>query len=90
MTATRQKKLEYIRSFGPYALDQAVTAMLARKESNWLTDDQIDDITSQMVSDARWTQHHNMRERELAQSRRALAYTDAGRVYSALASEGAR
>jgi hypothetical protein len=93
MTATRRRKLEFIRSFGPYALEQAVTQMLSRKEAPWLTDEQIDDITSQMVSDVRYTQHHNMRERRRAMSRRertlgdilqaeinrrAVAYLDAG------------
>lgn len=83
MNATREKKLKFIRSFGPYALEQAVTKMLDRKEAPWLTDEQIDDITSQMVSDARWTQHHDMREREKARARRVLAYVDAGPVRGA-------
>jgi hypothetical protein len=75
MNATRQKKLEYIRSFGQFALQEAVAAMLRRKEAPWLTDEQIDDITEQMVSDARWTQHNNMRNRS-----RVHAYVDAGPV----------
>lgn len=63
MTATREKKLQFIRSFGPLALEKAVTDMLRRKESVWLTDDQVDDLTEQMVSDARWSQHVQMRNR---------------------------
>jgi hypothetical protein len=68
MSATRERKLEFIRSFGVFQLEQSVSAMLQRKKSPWLTDEQIDDITDQLVSDARWTQHHNMRERSKARA----------------------
>lgn len=70
MTATREKKLQFIHSFGPLALERAVTDMLRRKEAMWLTDDQIDDLTEKMVSDARYTQHVNMRNRAITSARR--------------------
>lgn len=60
---TRAKKIDFIRSFGPYALEKAVEDILRRKEARWLTDEQIDDITEKMVSDARFTQHLNMQNR---------------------------
>lgn len=91
MTATRKRKLEFIRSFGIFALEQAVTQMLSRKEAPWLTDEQIDDITSQMVSDARYTQHYNMRERRRALARRTIAHIDTLSVRGAsLAEEAGR
>lgn len=63
MNATRERKLQFINSFGYNALERAVVEMLRRKEAPWLTDDQIDDIASKMVDDARFTHHLSIRNR---------------------------
>ena len=70
-TSTRERKIEFIRSCGHNALEKAASEMLRRKEASWLTDEQIDEITSQLVSDARYWQHHAMRERAKSKSRAA-------------------
>lgn len=70
MNATRERKLQFINSFGRYALIDAVSEMVRRKEAPWLTDEQIDDIASKMVEDARITQRMNIRNRRAFDVRR--------------------
>ena len=70
MNATRERKLQFINSFGRYALRDAVAEMVRRKEAPWLTDEQIDDVASKMVEDARITHRMNIRNRRAFDMRR--------------------
>lgn len=79
MTSTREHQIKFIKSFGTFnAIEKLVLEMLASEGVNFLTDDQIKAMTSKRVRDARYTQHHNMRERKKAVERRTLVYLDAG------------
>ena len=70
MQSTRERKIEFIESFGRNGLASAVSEMLAREGEYFLTDEQIDALASMRVNDARITQHHDMRERARAADRR--------------------
>lgn len=74
MNATREKKLQFIHSLGPGALEAAVLKMLRRKEAPWLTDEQIDQITEEAVHDERYRRQHNARERQRAFRRASLPF----------------
>jgi hypothetical protein len=50
---SRERKLKWIDTFGRYALETAVTAIMAKEGPDFLTDEQIDLITEKMVYDAR-------------------------------------
>lgn len=74
MNATREKKIKFIKRFGRNgftALRDAVAEIVAREGADFLTDEQIDAIASMRAADARYTQHHNMRERAKYQQRLA-------------------
>jgi len=75
--STRERKLRFINSFGRNGLREAVAEILAREGEAFLTDEQIDAIASMRVQDARFTQHHNMRERAKYQQRLAAKRTEA-------------
>lgn len=63
--ATRKKKLAFIRSFGPRALEQAIMAAVVRHGAEiFLTDDQLDEITSDQVASARSMSRHVIRNRK--------------------------
>lgn len=62
--ATRERKLKFIKSFGANAIRDAVIAALCRHgEEFFLTDEQIDDMTSTQVSDWRETGRRNRQNR---------------------------
>jgi hypothetical protein len=60
---TRERKIRFLEC-GYKSIRQAVYEMLFVKGPDWLTDEQIDDLTSKCVSDWRFTQHFNMRNRK--------------------------
>jgi hypothetical protein len=66
--ATRERKERFIKSFdgvyGQTIRDRAV-ACIVRNGWSWLTDEQIDDITADLVSDARFTQRLNIRNHKI-------------------------
>ncbi|WEK50354.1 MAG: hypothetical protein P0Y66_22375 [Candidatus Kaistia colombiensis] len=71
MAASRKRQVEFMRSFGDGALMDAVAAMIRRHGPNWLTDEQIAEVVSQQVSDARWTARNTRRNRRLSSDRKA-------------------
>lgn len=75
MNATRERKIEYVNSFGPRAFRTLLTEMLCLEGDSFLTDDQIDRMASKQVEDARHWQHHNMRQRPAL--RAAMAHKEA-------------
>jgi hypothetical protein len=79
MTATREKKVDFIVSMGREAVESAVLTMLRRKEYPWFTDDQIDDLTTHLVEDLRLQSRFARQNREAAKRQRVIAYIDAGR-----------
>ncbi len=63
--ATREKRIKFIQSFGPYALRTCIMEALARiGEENFLTDDQLAEITEQQVQDARRWNSNTVRNRK--------------------------
>lgn len=63
---TRQRKVEFMASIGPYELQRAAERMVARYGARWLSDEQLDDIVSGAVAILRDRQHRNMRNRAIA------------------------
>lgn len=66
MTSTRERKLEFIASFGKDELASAAADMVRSKGPDFLTDAQIDEIASMKVEESRWRQQHKIRNRERA------------------------
>lgn len=64
--ATRDRKLEFIASFGRDELASMASEMVRRHGADFLTDAQIDEITSMKVEEERWLRHHKIRNRERA------------------------
>lgn len=72
VTATREKKLEFIRSFGRGAIESAIMAAVCRHGAeHFLTDDQLDDIVSDQVVNARRMSRQHVRNRLIQKSRAA-------------------
>lgn len=64
MKATRERKIKFIKSFGLNSLESTISrAVIRLGAENFLTDDQLDEITEQQVRDARSYQHFQMRNR---------------------------
>lgn len=63
MTASRERKIEYIKSFGMGNFDAILVKMICLHGLDFLTDDQIDAMASRQVKDARFNQHWTMRQR---------------------------
>ena len=62
--ATREKKLKFLRSFGRNALETAIMGAVHRYGAeHFLTDEQLDEITSEQVANARRTNQHVIRNR---------------------------
>lgn len=69
MKATRERKIKFIKSFGLYALEAAISEAVCRfGAENFLTDEQLDEITDEQVRNARKTQHFQMRNRKMARA----------------------
>jgi hypothetical protein len=71
MNATRERKLKFMADYGLVALRQAVMEMFAQHGSDWLTNEQIDDITSYQIRVCRQAQRMNRSNREITNARRA-------------------
>lgn len=64
--ATRERKERFIKSFEGAAVRDAamlVDRRLSRHGLSWLTDEQLDEITADLVSDARFSQTLRIRNR---------------------------
>lgn len=64
--ATRERKLKFINDCGPHTLRNLVIAALSVKGDDFLTDEQIDRLTSMQVEDERSRTHRNIRNRAAA------------------------
>jgi hypothetical protein len=69
---SRERKLKWIETFGRYALENAVTAILAIDGPDFLTDEQIDLITEKMVYDAREQTRRKIRNRNFYRAEAGL------------------
>lgn len=66
-TSTREKRIKFIQSFGPRAFRTAVMEALFRiGEEHFLTDEQLAEITSHHVSNARRWNSNTVRNRRAA------------------------
>lgn len=66
MEATREKKIAFIKSFGRRALETAISEAVYRiGAENFLTDEQLDEITSDQVAYAREAAKRNRRNRAI-------------------------
>lgn len=72
MQVSRSKKIRFVNEFGPYALMKAVEAAFLRHGPDWLTDEQLDEITKQQISDWR-EQRRRHRQSCKAHARRAMS-----------------
>lgn len=73
MTATREKKIAFIQSFGRTALKDRLSSMIDELGTDFLNDAQIALMTERQVEDARYTNRNTIRNREAirAELRRA-------------------
>lgn len=71
MAASRKRQVEFMRSFGDTALIDAVAALIRRHGPVWLTDEQLSEIVSRQVEDARRVARHNRRNRRQSSDRKA-------------------
>lgn len=64
-SATRERKIAFIKSFGRGSLEAAIMSAVSRiGAENFLTDDQLDEITSEQVRGARFAQKLNRENRK--------------------------
>ena len=63
MTASRERKIEYIKSFGMGNFEALLRRMVSLHGVDFLSDEQIDAMASRQVHDARFNQHWWMRQR---------------------------
>lgn len=67
--ATRERKLKFIKSFGRNALVDAIMEAVHRHGAeHFLTDEQLDDITSEQVANARSANRRTVRNRNAIRS----------------------
>jgi chromosome condensin MukBEF MukE localization factor len=65
--ATRERKLKFMHSFGRKALETAIMEAVHRfGVDNFLTDEQLEEIVSVQVSDARTDTRRRVRNRRIA------------------------
>lgn len=77
--ATREKKLAFIRSFGPKALETCIMEAVYRNGAeHFLTDEQLDEITSEQVANARSTNRRVIRNRNDLRDELARYRADGG------------
>lgn len=63
----REKRIKFIQSFGRNALETAIAAAVCRLGAeNFLTDEQLAEITEQQVQDARLWSRQTVRNRRVA------------------------
>lgn len=69
---TRERQERFIKSFDRYpgsTLDDAIGDCLRRHGTAWLTDEQIEEITSRTVDSARFSQRLRVRNRRASEAR---------------------
>lgn len=72
--ATRERKIKFFEGFGGNALEKAIMAAVYRHGAeHFLTDEQLDEITSEQVRDWRATQKRNRENRRVYAKQRAAA-----------------
>ena len=54
---TRERKIEYIKKSGPKTLDTLLSEMVAINGEDWLTDEQVEEMTNSLVKTRRSNQH---------------------------------
>jgi hypothetical protein len=86
MTASRERKIKFIESFGRRALETVVSELLCIEGHWFLTDDQVEQAVSKIVSDARERQHRRLRNRPLERAAAGLSPYDYRGEVPALAS----
>ncbi len=68
-SATRERKLEFMHSFGRRALETAIMEAVHRfGVDNFLTDEQLDEIVSVQVEDARADIRRRVRNRRISRT----------------------
>lgn len=68
-STTRERKLEFMHSFGRKALETAIMEAVCRfGADNFLTDEQLDEIVSVQVSDARAATRRRLRNRRISRA----------------------
>jgi hypothetical protein len=65
MNTTRERKIKFINSFGHNAMRTAVTEAYCRNGVDWLTDEQLDEIVRDQISNWKFTKRLNRRNREI-------------------------
>ena len=65
LKSARERKIRFMADFGGSALRAAVAAAFDRNGPAWLTDDQLNEIVSQAVSDWRFTQRLHRENRAI-------------------------
>lgn len=84
MRATRERKIEFINSFGARAFRTLLTEMICIEGDSFLTDEQIDRMVSKQVEDARRSQHITIRQRPALRARMAaIRANDTARLEAA-------
>lgn len=63
MSATRERKLKFIKSFGRHALKERLCSMIDEMGDDFLNDAQINLMTERQVEDARAMVRHVVRNR---------------------------
>lgn len=61
---TRERKAEWIRSFGISALENAVSEIIAKEGHDFLTDEQLDWVVSEIAAAARQSNRRMIRYRQ--------------------------
>lgn len=61
---TRERKAEWIRSFGISALENAVSGIIAKEGHHFLTDEQLDWVVSEIAATARQSNRRMIRYRQ--------------------------
>ncbi len=69
---TRERKIEWIETFGRNALRDVVSEILAIDGHHFLTDEQIEQITEKMAYDAREKTRRMVRNRNVARAAAGL------------------
>ena len=62
---TRARKISFIEGFGTRALSEAVAAAFQRHGTDWLTDEQLEEITSRQLADFRSTARRHRQNRAI-------------------------
>lgn len=61
---TRERKIQWLRNIGRYEINKLVEKIFSERGADWLTDEQIYDLTRKRVADWRNDLHFQMRNRK--------------------------